>query len=407
MGCWRLGDVKVDRTMASPSILTDPYDFSVVLGGPLYQIYRRAHLCGDTLELVVRRVVVITAVAWIPLLILSVGSGRFVGGARQPFLFDVDVHARLLVALPLLIASEWVVHQRLRVTLRQFLERGLIPDRARAGFDATLAAAFRLRNSVLPEVILIAAVYAVGVLVIWRNVSALPIDTWYRQTGDGGQVTPAGWWYVFVSLPLFQFLLFRWYYRLIIWAWVLWKISRSELDLVPTHPDRCAGLGFLNWSSYALVPLLFAHGTLFAGVAAGGILFEGRELVSYWPQFAAVTALALLVALAPLLVFADVLFRAKRDGLRDYGALAQRYVRDFDRKWLHDEPDERLLGSGDIQSLADLANSFGVVSEIRFFITTRTTLVLLVLATLLPVMPLVFTTFSPREVAAMLWNGLF
>jgi hypothetical protein len=342
------------------------------------------------------------------MVVLSIGAGRFVSGARQPFLFDVDVHARLLIALPLLIGSEWIVHERLRLTIRQFIERGLIPDHARAQFEANIAAAFRLRNSVVPELILIALVYAVGVLVIWRSVTALPIDTWYRQVGDHGHVTAAGWWYVFVSLPLFQFLLFRWYYRLMIWAWLLWRISRGQLALVPTHPDRCAGLGFLNWSSYALVPLLFAHGTLFAGVAAGGVLFEGRELVSYWPQFAAVTALALFVSLAPLLVFAPVLFRAKRDGLRDYGTLAQRYVRDFERKWLRDEPpEERLLGSGDIQSLADLGNSFEVVSGMRFFITTRTTLVLLVVATLLPVTPLVFTIFSPREVVEMLWNGLF
>jgi len=53
----------------------EPYEFSLVLGGPLYQIFRRAHLSGDTLELVQRRIVFIALFAWLPLLVLSVVEG--------------------------------------------------------------------------------------------------------------------------------------------------------------------------------------------------------------------------------------------------------------------------------------------------------------------------------------------
>src|SRR6185312_8907855 len=290
--------------MGSPALLADPYDFSVVLGGPLYQVYRRAHLVGGTLELVVRRVLVVTMLAWVPLLILSILDGTLRSGTRQPFLLDIDVHVRLLIALPLLIATECAVHRRLRSTVRAFVDRGLIPVQARAQFEAAIATAMRWRNSTAAEALLISFVYIVGILVIWRGVSALSIDTWYRQVSDGRHVTPAGWWYFLISLPLFQFLLFRWYYRLLIWAWFLWRVVRGGLNLVPTHPDRCAGLGFVGFSTYALVPLLFAHGALFAGVAAAGILFEGRDLIGYWPELVAASTLILAVALAPMLVFA-------------------------------------------------------------------------------------------------------
>ena len=57
-----------------PAPFRDPYDFSVVLGGPLFQLARRAHLCGDALELLHRRIIVITLFAWLPLLILYEGS---------------------------------------------------------------------------------------------------------------------------------------------------------------------------------------------------------------------------------------------------------------------------------------------------------------------------------------------
>ena len=119
----------------------------------------------------------------------------------------------------------------------------------------------RLRNSVVVEVLLIAFVYGVGVLVIWRTHGAIDVPTWYGSP-LGGKLQPslAGWWLGCVSLPLVQFLLIRWYFRLFIWTRFLWQVSRIELRLVPTHPDRAGGLGFLSIMSYAFGPLLLAQG---------------------------------------------------------------------------------------------------------------------------------------------------
>ena len=33
-----------------------------------------------------------------------------------------------------------------------------------------------------------------------------------------------------------------------------------NLNLIPTHPDRCAGLAFVGKSAYAFGPILFAQG---------------------------------------------------------------------------------------------------------------------------------------------------
>ena len=235
----------------------DPYDFSVVLGGPLYQIVRRAHLSGDALDLLRRRIVVIPLFAWLPLLILSALAGRAWGDAvRVPFLADIEVHARFLLALPLLIVAELVVHQRMRPVVRQFLERGLIPDTSRARFNAAVASALRLRNSVVAEVLLIAFVYLVGILYVWPRYIALDVATWYAvPVGGSRQLSPAGWWFGYVSLPLFQFMLLRWYFRLFVWIRFLWQVTRCELSLVPTHPDRAGGLGFLSLTVIAFAPL--------------------------------------------------------------------------------------------------------------------------------------------------------
>ena len=114
-------------------LLKQPPDFSLVLGGPLYQLWRRTRLAGDALQLLRRRIIVMALLAWAPLLLLSMAEGHAWGDSvRLPFLHDVEMHVRLLLALPLLIVAELVVHQRMRPVVGQFLERGLIPDAARA-----------------------------------------------------------------------------------------------------------------------------------------------------------------------------------------------------------------------------------------------------------------------------------
>lgn len=392
-------------------LLRDPPDFSLVLGGPLFQLLRRAHLSDDALMLVRQRIVVIALLAWLPLLALSALEGQVLGGsATVPFLLDIEVHVRFLVTLPLLIVAELVVHRRMRPLLQQFRERNLIPDNAMAQFDSAVASAFRLRNSVLAEVLLIAFVYGVGILILWRHYLALDAATWYATpAADGAKLSLAGVWYGYVSLPIFQFLLVRWYFRLFIWARLLWQVSRIELRLVPTHPDRVGGLGFLSNTVYAFAVLALAHGALLAGPLANRIFFLGATLTQFKVEIAVVVAFVLCAVLCPLLVFAPQLAEVKRRGLREYGALAERYVRDFDTKWLRGgaSADEPLVGSGDIQSLADLGNSYEVVRTMRIAPVTKEAILRLGVATLAPLVPLVLTMMPLEELLKTLFGILF
>jgi hypothetical protein len=403
--------------MASPTspfsegLRSHPPDFSLVLGGPLYQFLRRAHMTGDALELMRRRVVVISLFAWVPLLVLSALDGRaWDGGVAVPFLRDWDTHARFLVALPLLIVAELVVHQRMRFVVKQFLERNLIPPGALGRFEDAIASAFRLRNSMLAEVLLIVFVCLVGVSVFWRQYVVITTATWYATpTADGVTLSRTGVWYAYVSLALFQFLLMRWYFRILIWARFLWHVSRIQLSLIPTHPDRVGGLGFLANTVYAFVPLALAHGALLAGLIANRIFYLGARLLDFKIEVAVVLTFMLCLVFGPLLVFAAQLAQAKRTGGREYGTLAERYVREFDAKWLRGgaPADERLVGSGDIQSLADLANSVEVVRTMRPMPVTKEAVFYLAGATLAPVVPLALTMMSPEELLKMLLGTLF
>jgi hypothetical protein len=388
-----------------------PVDFSIVLGGPLFQLLRRAHLSDDALGLVRLRILVISLLAWLPLLLLSALEGRlWDGDATVPFLKDVEVHARFLLVVPLLIIAEFAVHRRIRPLPQQFLDRKLIPESAVPRFEAAIASALRLRNSVLAEVLLLVFVYGVGILVLWRHYVALNTSTWYSTPSTGGlEPSWAGLWYGCVSMPIFQFLLCRWYFRLFIWARFLWQVSRLKLRLVPTHPDRVGGLSFLSETSLAFFVLAVAHGAMVAGPLAGRIFFLGASLTQFKGEIAVLVIFMLGVVLGPLLVFAPRLFEAKWSGLREYGTLAGGYVREFDNKWLRRPPpaNESFVGSADIQSLADLGNSYEVVRGMRLAPITKLAVLGVVTATLLPIAPLVLTVMPLEELLKKLTSILF
>ncbi len=386
-------------------------DFSLVLGGPLYQLFRRAHLSGDALDLLRRRIVVLSLLAWLPLALLAGFEGRLLPGtATVPFLLDVEVHVRYLLAIPLMVVAELVVHQRMRAVLQQFLGRKLVPEAVRTQFDAAVASVARLRNSVLAEILIIAFVYGVGMFVVWRNYVALDANTWYATTSAAGsKLSLAGMWYGYVSLPLFQFLLLRWYYRVFIWARFLWQVSRLGLKLVPTHPDRVGGLGFLANTAYAFLPLALAHGAVLAGMLANRILHLGAKLPEFKAEIVLMLFFVQFLVFGPLFAFAAQLARAKRTGLGEYGSLAARYVREFDGKWLRGgaAPDEPLVGTADLQSLADLGNSFEIVKGMRLAPVTRDAILQLAAATLLPVVPLLLTMMPWDELLKRLFGMVF
>jgi hypothetical protein len=367
-------------------------EFSMVLGGPLYQLLRRLHVVREPLDLLTRRIICISLLVWLPLLVLTLVSGRAWGGVKVPFLFDIAAHARFLVSLPLLIIAEWAVHVRFRPLVEQFLTRDLIAPDERPRFDQIIASSFRLRNSILAEVILLVLVLTGGQL-LWRTQGALQTATWYAWSDSNGlQLTAAGKCYAFWSLPIYQFMLFRWYFRLFIWCRFLWKISRLDLQLIPTHPDRAGGLGFLAGTAHALAPLLVAQSANVAGVIASRIFFTGALLMQFKLEMLALFLLLVAMALGPLLVFGPVLARCRRLGEREYGVLASRYVAEFDAKWLRNERDRtQLMGSADIQSLADLAQSFEVIQSIRPFPFDKSTVIGLVVLTALPFLPLMLT----------------
>jgi hypothetical protein len=402
-------DIPSHLSTPQSASLPELESFSLILGGPLYQLFRKAHLDDDVESHVKRRIAVISGIIWLPLLVLCAIEGTLRSGIGVPFLADVETHARFLIAVPLMILAELVVHQRMRGIVSQFVERRLVPQQSMEQFRAALRNAMAWRNSIPAELGLIALVYTLGYY-LRTDTFALTASTWYATVGPQGTTTTLpGLWYSWVSNPIMQFLLLRWLFRIVVWSRFLWQVSRIELDLVPTHPDRNGGLGFLGGAAYAYSPLLTAFGAAVAGLVASRIFHEGASLANFKLEIVILVAISMLLVLGPISVFAPQLLAAKRKGLREYGAFATEYTRDFDRRWLRsaDHDGEAALGSGDIQSLADLGNAFAVIKEMKALPFSRDMFVQLVVATIVPFAPLLFTMFPIEELLDRIIGAVF
>ena len=197
----------------------------------------------------------------------------------------------------------------------------------------------------------------------------------------------------------------RWYYRLCIWGRLLFQISKVDLALIPTHPDRTGGLGFISLSVNCFVPIALAHGVLLAGWAGDRIFTFGAALTDFKIEIAVLVVLVEVLIIGPLLIFVPMLGSTQWLGRWEYGVLAERYVRLFDHKWLRGgaSADEPLLGSADIQSLADLSNSYEAIRTMRLTPFTAGSVIMIAAAALAPILPLVLTTMDAEELMKKLF----
>ena len=388
----------------------DPFEFSLVQGGLLFRFWRRTHLAGEALELVHRRAVIFILIAWLPLLLLSLLEGHaFDGTVRVPFLRDIEANARFLVALPVLVFAELAVHRRLGPLVRRFTQRHIISMADMPKFAGAVKSAKRLRDMVSIEAALLVSVYTIG-LWVWRREIALGDHTWYALPGGNHlNLTLAGYWYVFVSIPMFQFLLMRWYLRLVIWFRLLWRISRVPLHLSAAHPDRAGGIGFLGTGSFAFAPILFAEGVLLSGWIADRVLIDGRPLLSFKVQAIGTAGFLILVILGPLAMFTPQLAAALRKGSAEYGVLASRLVFCFEEKWVRDTEHEasELLSNEDLRSLSELSNVYTNVRQMRLIPFWTNDIVRLSVCVAVPLLPLSLTILSPAELLKFLVKLVF
>ncbi|MBS0267164.1 MAG: hypothetical protein JSS02_34890 [Planctomycetes bacterium] len=391
-------------------------DFNLVRGGMFDRWTQRLQL-DKSLRRRLLKVALLLGVTWAPLLILSNLPGSTPNASLEvPFHHDPEVHARYLAVVPLLELAEIVVAVSLVIQTRQLRGMGLVPAGQRGQFDQAMAEAIRLRNTHWADAALFA--FAFGLAISLRVFGRLSDSdsSWERPTGE---LSLAGWWHAGISLPILYFFIFRWLWIFLTWTRFLFRVSRIDLQLTPTHPDRAGGLGFLGWGAAAWATVLLAISTFFSAAFAQQILHKGESLDSLKYHVVTYLVIALLVVYSPLLSFSSRLARCRFTGLLEFGAMVWRYDRAFEEKWMaepaeptgahpveHEKaaenPPEAFLGSADIQSLADIATPFNHINEMRLIPFDSKAFAVLILSALLPMLPLLGTEIPLQEIFAKL-----
>jgi hypothetical protein len=365
--------------------------FSITRGGGLHWLLVRLGQAGDGRRLVIRRALAAVLITWLPLLVLSAVDGLAWGRQiKIPFLRDLAINVRLLIAVPMLILSESRIDRRWRNLVLEFLRTELVSREVLPAFEKVLERTTRWRDSVVPETVLALVAFIPSLSIVKTELLMSGISNWH--TLGTGAVSPAGWWFNLVSTPVFRFLLLRWVWRLFLWTSFLWSVTRIKLYLVATHTDLAAGLGFLSEGQKAFSPIVFAGGAVVAAQVGNAIAYQGESLSHLKSPMIAYGVLAVLFLVVPLLVVVPVLLKVKRKALLEYGAQVTIHNQLFDQKWIHNNrpPGETLLGNPDASSLADLGGSFNVVRQMQLVPIDKPTLIALAISAALPMIPVVF-----------------
>jgi len=374
----------------------DPFD-----AGPYIRVQRYIGLIRADAPRFGRRAALVAFVAWVPLILLSAAQGYGIGPTPQESMWlDIAAHARYLVALPLLVLAESLCLPGLAAIANHFGEANLVADASRPRYQALLDSTRRLLSSPVTDITIIALAYLATVL------QPLPIYagnhlTWVGSTVSPDKLSLAGWWRLLVSQPLFTIVQIAWMWRIAVWGRFLYGVSHLELKLIPGHPDRAAGLGFLGGSLRVFLLPAFALAIPLAGAIAQEILRGGRNINDFRYDMGGALLVDVLLFTAPLFFLAPRLIRERTRGVFQYGALATAVGQRFERRWIEHigtSADDRAMGSPDFSATTDLYSIAANVNQMQFVPVTLTQIGRLIVAAGLPFLPVLATAMPLKDI---------
>ena len=384
---------------------TAPANLALFEGGPGATLQSVLRLQGADRRTAVRRALVAILLTWVPLVVLAAFAGRaLASGVRDSMLLDPAMHARFLVALPLLILVAPSLSQQVQGIARQFLHAEIVKESERERFQADIGVILRWRDSRLAFAVvgLVAALHAVGLGA--ASIVEMP-DSW-RVTN--GHLSPAGWWLIVVSQPLYDIVVLSFVYRVALWWRFLWRVSRLDLQLNGTHPDGVGGLAFVRGALPAFRWPLFAIGASAAGTLANLLLWTGASWANFRYAIAALALLLVVLTVGPLVFFNAPLGRAKHRAALVSGVLAGRQLRAFEAKWLGEksyEADETFRAP-DFSSVDHLNATVAAVHRMNTLPFLRKHVIPLAVAVLVPFLPVAMMEMPFEEILAQLWKLL-
>jgi len=359
---------------------------SLFRGGPFYRAQLTTGLVKEGEWNHAKRVIIAVAVAWVPLVLLTAIFNR---AGLVSLLTSYRVYSRLFIAVPVLLIGQTIMESRFRMVVQAIIDAHLLGDADLERMNKILASLIRLRDSFIPEAMVLVLLVAHTITAFRSQLDVVP---WLSYGAPPDiHLTAAGWYAIVVSATIFQFLL-----GLSLWKWLLWTIfafqlSRLDLKLIATHPDGNGGLGFLGLTPIAFTPISFAVATVIGATWRQEILAHGAKLTSFRLDAIVFAILVALIALGPLVFFTPRLLELRRQGIVDYGALGQIQSDDFHEKWirLRAGHEAEFLAAPESSSLADYGSKYSNIVKLKPLPADQGGLVALAISIVLPMLPVV------------------
>ncbi len=386
------------------SAVTVPH-FELTRGDVLFRLQRRLGLLPAEGAGLLRRALFWSMLGWLPIAVWSAVTHRALAGAAgEPLLAHFGVHARLLVAVPLLILAEGPVNALTALLLRYFSESGLVPDERQAALSTCVQRVLRLRDANWPWALMLAAALALG---SYSQAMDRSHEVDWAATGPG-ELGFGGYWYLYVGRTIFLVLVFGWIWRIALLTILLARIARLGLALVPTHPDRAAGLGILERLPAAFAPVALAVSVVLAARWGHDVVYHGLTLASIKAQMILFIVLCATAFCLPALAFVGPMKRARQRALLDYGMLIGRQGRLLHRRWIEgcETGAQPLLDAPELGSAADTAALYGAVRAMRTVPFGVAALVPVAVAAALPMVALMALKMPVAEILGKLLHAV-
>jgi len=394
--------------MKTANAATPDESFDLLRNDLLLRWQRKLHIAPQEGLGVVRRALFFALLTWLPIMIWAVLNDRLVHvNTGEPLFKHFGIHIRCLFAIPLFILAEAMARNVLHQIVGRFQEHNIVSETQRTAFTNILNDMARLRDASIPWIFVIALALA------WILSHPVHPDShdmsWAAAGADFGF---GGWWFLYVAKPVFLVLLLGWFWRIVLVILLFHRIAQLELSLVPSHPDRCGGLGFLKKLPMALFLVTLAVSSIVASRWMHDALYHGQTLASLKAPAAVFVVVWVAVMLLPLMFFAPRIATMKREALLSYGALIGAQGRLVHQRWILGQNVKSESGAGDILDapelgpVVDISAIYNAVEKVTPFPIGKSTIMMVLIPILLPMLFIILNEIPLRDLLLNLLKSI-
>lgn len=382
--------------------------------GPSQKVLRKLKIEGNKDSSLIKKIVFFIGLSWLPLLILSfIESTAINSEIKISLLFDFVLYIRVFAVLPLLFIADKLLRSILYRSLGHFIESGIVDDTNIEDYQSKLKFFGKYTDAGFIDVLIIVFAYAIvvfGWINVWKYYDAVGfLTTWQFSLTELRKLSLAGYCYAFITIPIYLYLFSKLLWKFLLWTILLFKLSKMKLNLFPTNPDRSGGLGFLGHNQVFFGILGFIQSSIFSAEIANRVLYSDLSIVDFKYFIFGYVALFTFILVSPMFFFIRKLTITKLNGILDYGVASHKYVSGFHEKWIkgNNPEQEKILGTADIQSLADLGNSYQIIKTMIPIPIDIRKVISLALIILIPFSPLILFIMPLSEIFKALTNLVF